>query len=82
MLQQSFSEDSLATSCKEKETVTSVTCFTFPTDWGLRFPAKSPDPRDLVNSYSGLKGKSLIFVTCQELFSSQLSTHLTAITSL
>lgn len=65
MLQQSSSENSLAISCKEKETVTSVT---FPTDWGLRLPAKSPDPRDLVNSHSGLKGKALIFVTCQNCF--------------
>lgn len=35
--------------------VTSVTCFAFPADWGLGFPAKFPDPRGLANSHSGLK---------------------------
>lgn len=42
----------LANSCKEEETVTSVTHFMANTDWGLRFLAQFLDPGGFANKSS------------------------------
>ena len=69
MLQQSSSENSLAISCKEKETVTSLT---FPTDWGSEIPCQVPRPTRPCEFSFWLEGFNFCYMP--ELFSSQLST--------